>query len=90
MSGFYNNWYKVNHPNSPNDIPPMESGGSQVPFFFGGSQVPVNLGLKHTDISGGGYRKLNFMPNIKGKGVIHKKYSNIHIPKHIGSLRKDI
>ena len=64
MSGFYNNWFKVNNPSSPNDIPPMESGGYQPPFFFGGSQVPVNLGLKHTDISGGGYSKVNFLPDV--------------------------
>lgn len=90
MSGFYNNWYKVNHPNSSNDIPPMESGGSQPPFFFGGSQIPINLGLKNTDISGGGYSKLNFLPSVKGKGVIHNKHTNIHIPKYMGTLRRDI
>ena len=48
MSGFYNYWPKVNHPDTV--YHQMESGGFQAPFFFGGSQVPVNL-------SGSGFKK---------------------------------
>jgi hypothetical protein len=84
MSGFYNNWFKVNNPNTSNDIPPMESGGYQIPFYFGGSQVPINLNIPMNEINGSGNRKVNFMPTGKG---IHHKHSNIHIPKHIGSLK---
>jgi len=90
MSGFYNNWVKVQNPNLSNDITPMESGGFQTPFFFGGSQVPSNLGLNNTDlnISGTGlkdYSKMNFKPILKGKGIqstnFHKQ-SNIHLPRY--------
>lgn len=98
MSGFYNYWYKVNNPTSSNVIVPMVSGGSQVPFFFGGSQVPSNLGLQNTDLNltGSGlkhYSKMNFLPDKKGKGIqttnFHKQ-SNIHLPRHMGSLMKQI
>jgi hypothetical protein len=60
MSGFYNNWLKVQNPNMNNNIVPMESGGFQQPFFFGGSQIPTALGLKETDM------------DITGTGVIEK------------------
>lgn len=90
MSGFYNNWFKVQNPNVPNDIPPMESGGFQVPFYFGGSQVPVNLGIDSNEISGSGiHRKTNFKPYIRGKGRQCTDYSigsNIHMPRHTSSL----
>lgn len=85
MSGFYNNWLKVQNPNVSNDIVGMESGGYQKPFYFGGSQVPVNLGIDNS-IQGGGMSKVNFRPEMKGKGVqqsLHKKYSNIHLPRKI-------
>jgi hypothetical protein len=96
MSGFYNNWLKVQNPNMNNNIVPMESGGFQQPFFFGGSQIPTALGLKGTDmdITGtgvNGYRKTHFMPEVKGKGVQSSQFSknsNIHMPRHIGSLKK--
>jgi|688.fasta_scaffold203120_2 hypothetical protein len=91
MSGFYNNWVKVQNPNLPNDIPPMQSGGFQAPFFFGGSQVPVNLGLSDTNISGSGLGtsirsdlKIDFKPTKMGKGVQYtgvKGHRNIHIPR---------
>lgn len=98
MSGVYNNWIKVNNPNLPNDIPPMESGGFQPPFYFGGSQVPVNLGLTNTDlnITGGGihgYSKTHFQPELKGKAVPSTqvfKHSNIIIPRHVSSLKKSL
>lgn len=85
MSGFYNNWLKVQNPNTSNDIVGMESGGYQKPFYFGGSQVPVNLGINNS-IQGGGMSKVNFKPVLQGKGVqnsLHKKYSNIHLPRKL-------
>lgn len=86
MSGFYQNWYKVQHQDVPNDIIPMQSGGFQTPFFFGGSQVPSNLGLSDTNlnIKGSGYDKVDFLPSKLGKGVQGTgfvKSSNIHIPR---------
>ena len=96
MSGFYQNWLKVQNPNMPNDIVPMESGGSQTPFYFGGSQVPTALKIYNTDLNltGGGinnYSKISFKPEVKGKGVpsvLHHKYTNIHLPRQMGSLIK--
>ena len=38
MSGFYNNWLKVQHPNK--IYTQTTSEGFQKPFYFGGSQVP--------------------------------------------------
>ena len=86
MSGFYNNWYKVQNPDVPNDIVPMVSGGFQTPFFFGGSQVPVNLGLTDTNlnIEGSGYSKTDFLPSKLGKkvqGTGFSRSSNIHTPR---------
>jgi len=92
MSGFYNNWLKVQSPNTNNDIVPMKSGGFQPSFYFGGSQVPINLGLDDTnlDINGSGiYRKTEFKPVINGKGIQKttvSKNSNIYMPRKMGSL----
>lgn len=98
MSGFYQNWIKVQNPEMSNNIVPMESGGFQTPFYFGGSQVPIALNLKGTDldISGNGingYRKTNFMPEIRGKGIQSTQMSSqsrIHMPRHLGGLTKQI
>ena len=96
MSGFYQNWLKVQNPNMSNNITPMESGGFQTPFFFGGSQVPEGLKLSDRKINGEGvhgYSKVHFMPEIKGKGVPPTqiyKHSNIMMPRHMGSLRKSL
>ena len=86
MSGFYNNWLKVQSPNTSNDIVPMMSGGFQTPFYFGGSQVPINLGLTETNlnISGSGYKKVDFLPDKLGKkvqGTGYSRSSNIHTPR---------
>lgn len=88
MSGFYNNWLKVQNPTMSNEIPQMESNGSQTPFYFGGSQVPSNLGLQNTThmVNGGGMSKVNFKPVFQGKlnqNTLHKKHSNIHLPRHL-------
>jgi len=91
MSGFYQNWIKVQNPNLNNNITPMQSGGSQVPFYFGGSQVPTMLGFNDTNlnITGSGlsnYSKTNFKPILKGKknqSTTFYKHSNIHIPRQI-------
>jgi len=98
MSGFYQNWIKVQYPNLPNDITPMKSGGFQEQFFFGGSQVPTALKLQGTDmdIEGKGlkrYFKTNFQPDVKGKGVAPtqiQKHNNIIMPRHIGSLSRQL
>lgn len=89
MSGIYNYWVKVHHPEL-TDIPPLES--NQKPFYFGGSQVPSSLGSDINDIKGNGIdnsSKMNFKPIKKGKGVqssnFHKA-SNIHLPRHIKSI----
>lgn len=92
MSGFYNNWIKVQHPSMSNNIVQMRSNGFQPPFYFGGSPVPEMLGLKNTnlDIKGKGiYKKENFMPENKGKKnqfTEFNKTDNIHIPRYIKLL----
>jgi hypothetical protein len=98
MSGFYQNWIKVQNPNLPNDIIPMQSGGFQTPFFFGGSQVPINLNLTDTNlnISGTGlksYYKTKFLPDVKGKGVApvqFQRQSRIVMPRQLGSLSRQM
>lgn len=90
MSGFYNNWFKVQNPTATNDIVPMISGGFQKPFYFGGSQVPINLNMHNTsqNINEDAYSKVNFTPHIGGKGLVKSnKKVNIHIPRHIGSMK---
>lgn len=82
MSGFYNNWYKVNHPESVNDIPQMESGGYQKPFYFGGSQVPNTLKTELHEIKEDKYKKDYFLPDSQGKGIQYTSgKKNIHIPR---------
>lgn len=98
MSGTYNNWYKVQHPDMSNNIPPMESGGNQVPFYFGGSQVPAGLNINDSNLNLTGkglrnYNKESFIPHIKGKGIQStkfKRHSNIHLPRQMGSLSRPI
>ena len=43
--------WKVAHPNAPNNIIQMQSGGFQAPFYPGGSQVPYNLGIQGNSIT---------------------------------------
>lgn len=87
MSGFYNNWFKVQHPNVSNDIPQMKSGEFQAPFYFGGSQVPHTLGLDTNKLKGKGiddYSKMNFQTVNRGKvsqTTNHHKATNIHLPR---------
>ena len=87
MSGIYNNWYKVNNPSSSNNIPQMESGGYQKPFFFGASQIPEALDLTNTsqNISGKGLkRKMDFKPQNTGKKVQYiKPNNNIILPRNL-------
>lgn len=86
MSGFYNNWFKVTHPNANNDIIQMKSNGIQKPFYFGGSQVPEVLNTDLHKITGHGIkRKISFLPDTNKGVYIHG--SGIHIPKSIGSLK---
>lgn len=92
MSGFYQNWYKVTHPDTPNDITPMESGGFQTPFYFGGSQVPTALKMDLHEQEGrgiGSYSKMNFMPIKKGQKRQNTNYhpqTNIHLPRKMQSI----
>ena len=91
MSGVYRNWIKVQNPNMSNDIPQMESGGSQVPFYFGGSYVPTYLHKNDTNLNMTGkglknYRKTCLLQEKKGKGIqktFHNIQSNIHIPRQL-------
>jgi len=89
MSGVYNYWYKVNNPDSRNDIVQMRSGNRQPPFYFGGSQVPEALNLPCHRLGGSvlnKYRKINFKPLVKGKGIQstqRDRNGNIHMPRHL-------
>jgi len=87
MSGFYNAWPKVNHPNT--IFYQMESGGFQSPFYFGGSQVPTALGMK-----GSGFVKHHHVVTHKPRcdmglnvqTTVHEKHHKIHIPRHLKSI----
>lgn len=87
MSGFYNYWPKVNHPNEV--FSQMESGGFQPHFFFGGSQVPTALGIK-----GNGFhtkhhislRQPNIGMGLKKQHTYHEKHHNVHIPRRMRSV----
>jgi hypothetical protein len=83
---------KVTHPRMSNNIPQMQSGSFQTPFFFGGSQVPVNLFLAksaYNGSKGGGFHKgsaskthagdMDFTTK-KGDEVYHRKGHNIKLP----------
>jgi hypothetical protein len=89
MSGIYQHWFKVLNPDASNDIPPMESGGFQKPFYFGGSQVPTALDDESHTITGRGirhYSKTIFKPELKGKGVTPtkvSKHTNIIMPRQL-------
>ena len=92
MSGFYNNWVKVNNSDLPNNIVQMQSGGSQTPFYFGGSNVPNALHI-HSDISGGGFfDKVHTLPYVEGKGTQYTARSGgkIHMPRQMGSLSRSL
>lgn len=67
--------YKLEHPNSSNNITPLKSQGFQTPFFFGGAQVPTGLMLNENQYSGS-----------KGSGLKH--HYNIHNAKGKG-FKKD-
>lgn len=56
MSGFYQNWVKVQNPNAV--FPQMESEGFKKPFYFGGSQVPTQLHLNDKQYDGSGFNKV--------------------------------
>jgi hypothetical protein len=87
MSGVYNNWLKVQNPDTPNNNIQMESGGYQIPFFFGGSQIPSSLKQDDLVIKETKQTKINFNPDdISGKGIQStkfKKHINIHIPRNM-------
>ena len=84
MSGIYAYWWKTQHSGAPNNIPQMESGGYQEPFYFGGSQVPINLKLKEMRMKTG--HKVAKQTTGQGLGkqiTYHEKHSRIHMPRYI-------
>lgn len=86
MSGFYNYWPKVNHPDEV--FAQMESGGFQPPFFFGGSQVPTALGIKGNGIRTGhiiSMRQPTVKLGLRRQNTYHEKHKNIHHPRRLMS-----
>jgi hypothetical protein len=89
MSGFYNNWLKVQNPNFTNNNVQMQSNELQVPFYFGGSQVPNALNLKSNEISGSGFnkkiKKYEFHPIGLGKKtqMTDTRGGSVHIPRQL-------
>lgn len=84
MSGVYNYWWKTQHQGASNDIPQMESGGYQVPFYFGGSQVPTTLKMREEKMKSG--HKVSKQTSGQGLGrqkTYHEKHSRIHMPRLI-------
>lgn len=84
MSGFYNYFPKVTHPDE--IFPQMDSAGHQPPFFFGGSQVPTALGIKGNGLSTN--HKVSTHGSKCGQGMIkqtthHEKHKNILLPRHL-------
>jgi len=87
MSGFYNYWPKVNHPNE--IFPQMESGGFQPPFFFGGSQIPTALGIKGNGMIT--HHHISIHQPTTGQGLIgqkthHEKHHKIHLPRYLKGM----
>jgi hypothetical protein len=66
MSGFYNNWVKIQNQDS--NLMQMQSEAYQPPFYFGGSQVPLALGI-NKNISGGSMKRYS-EPLITSKNQI--------------------
>jgi hypothetical protein len=88
MSGFYNYWPKVNHPNE--IFPQMESGEYQPPFFFGGSQVPTALGIKGNGLLT--HHHVSTQQPTCGQGIIsqkthHEKHHRIIMPRYMKGIR---
>jgi len=89
MSGFYNNWTKVQNPEFTNNNVQMQSGGYQVPFYFGGSNVPNALKLDTNEISGRGFnakvKKYEFHPIGLGKTtqMTETRGGSVHMPRQL-------
>lgn len=81
---------KVSHPNARNNVVQMQSGSSQVPFFFGGSQTPTDLFLAKSQYSGSSgsgfapmYHNELIQPNNLnklGNNIYSRKNNNIIMP----------
>jgi hypothetical protein len=87
MSGFYNYWPKVNHPDEV--FPQMESGGYQPPFFFGGSQVPTALGIKGNGLITDHFVSIHqplVMQGLKAQKTYHEKHKNISLPRFLKGI----
>ena len=91
MSGFYNNWVKVENPTMSNNIVQMRSGASQVPFYFGGSFIPSEIDSSfHTIDRNENHIKSRTRNEVRGKGVQKTiiEYGNrIHMPAVLGSFK---
>lgn len=84
MSGFYNNWVKVENPDK--ILGQMTSDGFKPPFFFGGSQVPTALDLNGKPFKSGYKSSQEEVKYISGKGIqctTVEKNNNIRIPRHM-------
>jgi hypothetical protein len=87
MSGFYNYWPKVNHPDE--EFPQMESGGFQPPFFFGGSQVPTALGIKGNGMVTNHHistQQPMHGHGIKSQKTHHEKHHRIILPRYLKGI----
>lgn len=87
MSGFYNYWPKVNHPDEV--FPQMDSASHQPPFFFGGSQVPTALGIKGNGMSS--HHMISTLRDTFGQGIIsqkthHEKHHRIIMPRYMKGI----
>ena len=84
MSGFYNYWPKVNHPDE--IFAQMNSASHQPPFFFGGSQVPTALGIQGNGLSS--HHKISTHGSKSGQGIVKQtthleKHKNIILPRYL-------
>lgn len=84
MSGFYNNWVKVENPNI--FLDQMTSDGFKPPFFFGGSQVPTALNLNDKSLKTKYKASPDNVKFISGTGIqctTVEKNNNIRLPRHM-------
>ena len=81
MSFTYSYHPKVAQPHLRNDIPQMESGGFQTPFYFGGSQVLDNIPSLQKEMG----KKLNGRNSSSTKviepGIMKTKHNMVYFNK---------
>lgn len=88
MSGFYNNWLKVQHPEK--NYIQTTSEGYQKPFYFGGSQVPLVLYHYKENNINGGFINESFKGHLSkpSPNQYSNSYSKIIRPANIEKLSK--